>query len=138
MDLAPDLTLVLRDGGLVSIMASDVPFKPRALPSGTHRPEGIFIGRGPGLRRGVSLPSLSILDIAPLLLYSLGLPVPAEMEGRVPVEALEPAMLLARPVQVERSANPALMPSYQDDEPALDEEGEAEVLRRLQALGYIE
>jgi predicted AlkP superfamily phosphohydrolase/phosphomutase len=136
-ELAPDLTLELRDGGLVSILASDVPFKPRAEPSGTHRPQGIFGARGPELREGTQLESLSILDVAPLLLYSLGLPIPEALEGKVPLAALRPESLEARPVEKTGATVPeAPEPTFVG--PALDEEAEAELLRRLRALGYVE
>ncbi|MDH3285647.1 MAG: alkaline phosphatase family protein, partial [Acidobacteriota bacterium] len=66
IELAPDLTLVLSDGGLVSILAADAAVQPMAEPSGTHRPEGIFVAHGPGLRSGAVLDEISILDVAPL------------------------------------------------------------------------
>ena len=53
MERAPDLTLSIRDGGFVSILKSDVVLKPRPEVVGTHRPEGIFMAKGPGIRRGL-------------------------------------------------------------------------------------
>jgi predicted AlkP superfamily phosphohydrolase/phosphomutase len=139
MDLAPDLTLELRDGGLVSIVASDAPYKPRPEPSGTHHRDGIFIARGPGLRQGASLPRLSIVDVAPLVLYSMGLPIPADLDGRVPTEAVEPEALQAHPVQTAAPTAPvASEPSEVPAGPVLDAEAEAELMRRLRALGYVE
>jgi predicted AlkP superfamily phosphohydrolase/phosphomutase len=139
MDLAPDLTLVLRDGGLVSILASDVPVKPRPQPTGTHRPEGIFIASGPGLRRETTLPALSILDVAPLLLHCLGLPVPTTMEGRVPAEALTADARTFRPAEsVESRCSATAGPAEPPQEPILAPEAEAEILRQLRALGYVE
>ncbi len=140
MDLAPDLTLVLRDGGLISILDSDDAVVPRPLPTGTHRPQGVFIARGPRFRAGVRLDEpLSILDVAPTLLDSLGLPIPADMEGRVPVAALDPDALRARPVVVADSAAPPIdAPVATDAESGLDSEAEAEIVRRLRALGYVD
>jgi predicted AlkP superfamily phosphohydrolase/phosphomutase len=139
LELAPDLTLELQDGGLVSILASETPVSPRSEPSGTHRPKGIFIARGPGIRQGVQLSALSILDVAPLVLYSLGLPVPEDMEGRLPTETLEPAALQARPVETVVTPESATVePSHTPGGPVLDEEAEAEILKRLRALGYVE
>ncbi len=139
LELAPDLTLELQDGGLISILASETAVAPRPQPSGTHLPQGVFIARGPALRRGARLPELSILDVAPLLLYSLGLPVPTNLEGRVPTEALEPSALQAQPVQlVAPSESSTVEPSPPQAGPVLDEEAEAEILKRLQALGYVE
>lgn len=139
MDLAPDLSLELRDGGLVSIVAADAAYRPRSEPCGAHRPEGIFVARGPGLRKGVRLSPLSILDVAPFLMDSLGLPCPEDMEGRVPTQALEAARLQSRPGHT--AAPPPSAPqdgAARPVGPLLDAEGEAEILRRLQALGYID
>lgn len=137
IDLAPDLTLELEDGGLVSILAGDAVLKARPQPSGSHRPDGVFIARGPDLRQQAALPELSILDVAPLLLYSLHVPIPAGLEGRGYTHVVEPALLQTRPGQTEvEAAAPAA--SVAEVEPVWDEEGEAEVMRRLQALGYVE
>lgn len=139
MLFAPDLTLALRDGGLVSILPSDRPLTPRPTPAGTHRPLGILVIGGPGVRQGATLHELSILDVAPTLLYSLGLPTPQDLEGRVPLEIFEPALRAGRPVQIvpHSSANPPQTPAP-NAEPVYDEEAEAVMLARLRGLGYIE
>jgi predicted AlkP superfamily phosphohydrolase/phosphomutase len=139
VELAPDLTLGLRDGGLISIVASDALVKPRPEPTGTHRPEGIFVAAGQGLLRGISMPKLSILDVAPLVLYSLGLAVPSDMEGHVPTEAFRPSWLRARPVRTASTAGAVGV----DSQPATveivyTEDEERELAARLRALGYIE
>ncbi|MES1262011.1 MAG: alkaline phosphatase family protein, partial [Acidobacteriota bacterium] len=95
---APDLTLGLRDGGLVSILPSPVSLRKRAEIAGTHRPAGMFAARGPAFRRGAALDEMSILDVAPAILHVSGLPVPELMQGRVPREAFEPAWLASCPV----------------------------------------
>src|SRR5262249_28068289 len=81
MHLAPDRLLTLRDAGFGSILNADPPLKRRAEVVGTHRPAGVFVANGPGIRAGISVPPLSILDIAPILLHSLGLPIPEDLEG---------------------------------------------------------
>lgn len=139
LELAPDLTLELQDSGFISILASDEPVSPKPRPTGTHRPEGIFIARGFGLQRGVRLPALSILDVAPLILYSLGLPIPRDFEGSMPTAAFEPTALKARPVETMARPEPARAgPSGVPVGPVLDAESEAEILKRLRALGYVE
>ena len=139
MELAPDLTLALRDGGLISILASDASVKPRAEPSGTHRPEGVFMAAGPGIRQGLSLPQLSILDVAPMVLYSLGLAIPGNMEGHVPTVAFKPSWLEARPVCATSPAEPSEPASPQATvEIVYTEEEEKALAARLRALGYIE
>jgi predicted AlkP superfamily phosphohydrolase/phosphomutase len=137
-DLGPDLTLVLADGGLVSILRSDAPVKPRTATVGTHRPEGILVMGGPAIRTGTELGECSLLDVAPTLLYSLGLPVPEDVEGRVVVEAFDPIEIRERPVRF--AAPRARGGSATSGSPsvAFDAEAEAKMLQRLRALGYVE
>lgn len=139
VDLAPDLTLALQDGGLISILASDAPVKPRTEVSGTHRPEGILVAAGPGVRQGISLPQLSILDVAPMMLYALGLAIPEDMEGRVPPETYHASWLQACPVRTTASSELSVPTSPQATvELVYTEEEERELAERLRALGYIE
>ena len=135
VELAPDLTLELADGGLISILASDAAVAPKGEPTGTHRPEGIFIARGPSLRRGARLPELSLLDVAPLMLRCLGIPAPADFDGRLPVEALADA---GTPMSAGANRRERELVEAPAADVGLDAESEREILRRLQALGYVE
>ena len=135
---APDLTLSLRDGGFVSILPSDVVLKPRAEASGTHRPNGVFAAAGPGIRRGLAMPRLSILDIAPLLLYTLGLPIPDDLEGRVHESLFEPSHLRSHPVVTGAPTETFRKPAEQPSHAIETSQMEAEVLKQLKALGYME
>ena len=136
-DAAPDLTLLLRDGGLVSNLPSPEAVSKRAVVSGSHRPVGIFGARGPAIRRGVNGGELSILDIAPAVLYSLGLPLPEELQGRVPKEIYQDTVLEKHPIR--RMAARATGPDSQAPAPMPAEmEDEEVVLERLRELGYIE
>jgi predicted AlkP superfamily phosphohydrolase/phosphomutase len=132
--LAPDLTLELEDGGLLSILSSPEAVRRRAAPTGTHHPDGIFVASGPEVQRGVCLAPLAILDVAPLMLHQLGLPIPDALEGRFVREALYAAALTERPPCWESAAASAAPVG----EIALDAEAEAEILDRLRALGYVE
>jgi predicted AlkP superfamily phosphohydrolase/phosphomutase len=75
--------------------------------SGTHdaAPEGVLIAVGDGIRPGAQLRSASILDVAPTILYLMGLPVARDMEGRVLTEILEDDFARAHRV--------TLIPSYE-------------------------
>jgi len=137
MDWAPDLTLSIRDGGFVSILNSKVVLKPRPEVVGTHRPQGVFMAKGPGLRQGLALPALSIIDVAPTLLYCLDLPVPSDLEGRVAEQIFASAVLHQRPIRIgEPTSVPEAFP--QGSESQEDKDGEAQVLERLKNLGYVE
>jgi predicted AlkP superfamily phosphohydrolase/phosphomutase len=99
---------------------------------GNHTLEGILIAHGPDIRP-VPVASAQIMDLAPTILYLLGLPVPANMDGRVLSEILDPARLAAQPIRLEAEA-PG--PSLADYEYTPEE---AELVReQLRALGYIE
>jgi predicted AlkP superfamily phosphohydrolase/phosphomutase len=145
-EIGPDLTLELRDGGLVSILPAPdgVPLHPRPKAGGAHRPEGIFIAAGPMIRAGVQAAELSILDVAPTLLYSLGLPAPGDLEGHLPEEIVAPEVLRERPVQSAAAAPVQPEPEAvaagvaESVETLFDAEAEATVLARLRALGYVE
>jgi predicted AlkP superfamily phosphohydrolase/phosphomutase len=137
MEQAPDLTLTLRDGGFVSIFDSDTFVKPRPEIKGTHRPEGIFIAGGDAIARGTKLDELSILDVAPTLLYSLGLPIPENLEGQLVASAFEAEYISANPARAE---GPTQDPDDEFDA-AADKMAEADqdvVLERLRALGYMQ
>jgi predicted AlkP superfamily phosphohydrolase/phosphomutase len=139
MEHAPDLTLVLRDYGFISILNADAPLKRRSEPKGMHRPEGIFIAAGPGVRRGLTVRALPIVDVAPTLLYSLGLGIPSDMEGRLPEEIFEESLLESvPPVRAEPTRPVGGLTAATMATPALDPEQEEAVLSRLKALGYLE
>jgi len=137
--MAPDLTLILRDGGLVSILPADKSMSPRPVVAGSHRPLGVFMAKGPGIRKGADIKELSILDVAPAALYGLGLPVPEDMEGAVPEAAYEPAALQQNPVRKTAGSKPdAAGKAPQHGPVAIEPEDEMIVVERLRQLGYIE
>jgi predicted AlkP superfamily phosphohydrolase/phosphomutase len=137
-DRAPDLTLVLEDYGFLSVLNADDIVKARPEPSGTHRPDGIFVAAGPGIAAGRALDGASIVDVAPTLLHSLGLEVPEDLEGRVLPGCYEDAFLARHPVA---SGPPTLAPDETLD-PArgglMSGDDEEKVMARLRGLGYIE
>ena len=141
MEMAPDLLLTIRDGGFVSILNAESPLMPRDEVLGTHRPEGVFMAAGPGIEPGKRDTPVDLIDVTPTVLYSLGLPVPQDLEGRVPEGLFTSEHLAHHPFE---SGPPTLTPDPfpehrpSRDEKALEEEAEAEVMARLKALGYVE
>ena len=137
--LAPDVSMILDGGAAVSILRSDMLHQRRAVPSGSHRWEGMFVACGPSIRPGAALDELSIVDVAPLLLYVLGLPVPEDMTGVVPEAVFEPDRLRDKPPVRVAGSQPAPRPSNgTPPEAAPDDADDALVLSRLRALGYVE
>lgn len=140
MHKCPDLTLVLFDHSFVSVLDAEPIIWTRPQVAGTHYPVGVLMAHGPGIRQGAVLPRQSIFDVAPTLLYSLGLPVPSDLEGQVVEELFESDYWNAhRP-----SLGPATHSPHTADSPtsggdqAMDAEAEEQILNRLRALGYVE
>ncbi len=133
---SPDISLKLRDGGFVSILKSKEIVVPREYPDGTHRPNGIFIAHGPDVKAGVQVDPLNLLDITPLLLHFLGLPIPADLEGRVPSEILRSEAADASRIE-QGTVTEMPVRSRRKREDATPEEKEA-LISMLKVLKYID
>ena len=101
---------------------------------GRHRPEGILIAVGVPFRRGGTVQGATIADIAPTVLYLLGLPVPEDMDGRVLEGLFTPEYLEAHPIQrgpaVGGGERPAGPSPYSEDEME-------QIAENLRGLGYL-
>ena len=137
-DVAPDLTLILRDGGLISILPAEQPLEPRPMLSGSHRAVGVFGAKGPGIRHGWNAGELSLLDIAPTVLHSLGVAVPEELQGRVPEEIYDEDFHRQRPVRKRAARAAAAQKESAAAVVTATPEDEQAVLEHLRDLGYIE
>jgi predicted AlkP superfamily phosphohydrolase/phosphomutase len=65
--------------------------------SAQHRMEGVFIARGGGLRAGAEISGMSVLDIAPLLLYAMDLPIPEGLDGKLREDLFVDGLLRQKP-----------------------------------------
>lgn len=143
MDQAPDLTLILSDHGFVSVRNREPAVVRRPVPLGTHHPDGIFVMAGPGVARGRG-PDMSIVDTTVIATHSLGLPVPADFEGRIPEGLFEAGWLARHPIKAGPAAAaaalaPAAPPTMIPAKPgAAEDEQREEILAQLRLLGYIE
>ena len=134
----PDLSMTLAEGGTISILPSETIVARRAQVRGHHRWEGIFIAAGPGIVPDTQVEELSIVDVAPFLLHRLGIPVPDDMAGRVPIEILEREELERRPLRRTAAIATHREPTTPDSELELDPDEQTLVMQRLRALGYVE
>ncbi len=133
-DVAPDILLVPNKGYEITnnLHASPVFQKEKLFPgSGTHRPQGVFILKGPAVRRGLRIEKANICDIAPTILHMYSVPIPRGMDGRVLKEIFEENCELQRREirhQKELEAERGPIPLRGR---------EAEIVRkRLEGLGY--
>lgn len=135
--MAPDLLFKARDYGFLGRQlfgSRKLVETSENMGNGFHRMNGMFLAYGPGVRAGVHLEGADITDIAPTVLYSLGLPVPDDMDGRVLTEVWPAERTTAQPVTHE-AAGGAM--SKVDDVGYTAAEM-AEVEARLEALGYLD
>jgi arylsulfatase A-like enzyme len=92
--------------------------------------------RGLNVRKGAKIDPASILDVMPTALYSLGMPIPSGIDGRVIQEAFEEAYQMETPVEFEEASDGSGPEEPQDVVYSPEEAGEIE--ERLRGLGYIE
>jgi predicted AlkP superfamily phosphohydrolase/phosphomutase len=103
-------------------------------PAVEHRHFGILVLAGPGIKPGETIYGASILDIAPTVLHLFGLPVGADMDGKVLVTALErPGTVAAIPSWDDRPGDAGTHPPGAQ----LDPVAAAEAMKQLVALGYV-
>ncbi|MFA9480424.1 alkaline phosphatase family protein [Phycisphaerales bacterium AB-hyl4] len=104
-------------------------------PETWHRPFGIACMSGPGVKANETLYGATLLDVTPTILTAFGLPVGADMDGRPWVEAFveptTPEQIFSWDALV---GNDGMHPP----ETRVDPLAEAEALRQLVDLGYME
>jgi len=131
---APDLLLVLRDYGFVSIKNKHPVVEPREV-AGTHHPDGIFIAYGSGIKQGVEVGRCNIADVGATLLYSLGLEVPCDLEGKVPESMFNEQHLEKNPVVIGEATRSGIK---DDKSESMAEAEKDKIMAQLQMLGYME
>jgi len=65
--------------------------------SGHHRPQGVIILWGEKVKGGETIEGARIIDLAPTILYLMGVPIPVDMDGQVLTEALKPEFVSQNP-----------------------------------------
>jgi tetratricopeptide (TPR) repeat protein len=99
-----------------------------------HRPHGMLVMSGPGIVAGAEVYGAGLLDIAPTVLTLLGVPVGADMDGRVLREGMQGE------VEVERVFSWDDLPGEAGVHPAgmqVDPIESREAMRQLEELGYM-
>lgn len=96
---------------------------------GSHRRDGILLAWGPDISRGAIEPPAEMIDVTPTALHLLGAPIPEDMTGQVRLEMLT-GRAAERPVLRGPSLRPRRRHALRTDE--------ADLARRLRAVGYLE
>jgi predicted AlkP superfamily phosphohydrolase/phosphomutase len=102
----------------------------------SHRLDGVLMMSGGPLRKEFAFEGARIIDVAPTVLYLMGLPVPDDMDGRVLVEAMEEEFVETNPIEFEAAEVDAEADADEAKQSFTQDESEL-IAKRLQALGYI-
>ena len=138
LETAPDLILVTQDcykgGTSIDGLISEVPLDVISKLSGVHRMDGIILAQGPHIRSNVRIEGAGIIDVAPTILYTLGMPIPSDMDGKPLVQLFEDSYTQ------QSAASYTDERKFEDvasDEYGYSEEEEESVRLKLEALGYL-
>jgi len=134
--VAPDLILHTDRSKYVSFghadFGSNKVLEPSIGQTGHHTMDGIVVLHGPGVKANQAIKG-QIIDIAPTVLYAMGLPVPSIMDGRVLQDGFTADYLARHPMA--NTATSSISTNESTD--VYSEEDEAQVMDRLRDLGYV-
>jgi len=136
-EIAPDIIFLTQEGfkaegGMEESYCAPVPLHILEKNNGLHRMEGIFIAHGENIGRRVKVEGAQLVDLAPTILYALGMAIPEDMDGRILLEIFEPSFLAS---QKPRSSE-ALSRERRAAQ-GLTAEEEKEIKDKLRGLGYL-
>lgn len=116
-----------------SLKHSDFSDWSRLQKGGNHRPNGVLFLKGDRVRKNINIEGARITDVAPTILYMMGVPVPGDMDGRILKAVMEHSFLCENPPEYVESGGelPGSPYVYSDEEAS-------QIQERLQSLGYVE
>ncbi|MFC2157184.1 alkaline phosphatase family protein [Acidobacteriota bacterium] len=99
-----------------------------------HTDDGVFMATGPPIKQNTwTHEQINLTDIAPTMLYLLGLPVSLEMDGRVFTGAVKDEYLMGNSIQYV----PSFGPRDNIDESPTKSQFDDQIIQRLKTLGYL-
>ena len=110
------------------------PTREFAVISGDHRPYGIFMAAGEGIKRNTEVHDLNIVDVPATAIYLNGVPLPVTMEGSVRGQIFEDKFLSEMPLEISGQGIDSEDGEFQE----FSKEEESALRHRLRGLGYLE
>lgn len=101
-----------------------------------HRLHGITLFHGEGIKRGYQITGAKIIDLAPMILYLAGIPVPDDMDGRVLREIFDEGYLKQHPILFSSHEREELITDLRPGHGYASDEAR-EIEKRLSDLGYL-
>jgi predicted AlkP superfamily phosphohydrolase/phosphomutase len=98
--------------------------------TGNHRIDGILVVNGPSIKKKQRMDKINLMDIAPTILYALGVPLSRDMDGSVAQEIFEPQFLAEHPIQELKIKELSI------NDRTLSTDDEVQMAKKLKDLGY--
>jgi predicted AlkP superfamily phosphohydrolase/phosphomutase len=134
---APDILMLMADEGYVAYECDvdvDEVFELPGWRNGDHTLEGVLAAAGKHTKKGTTITRAGIIDLAPTILYTMGVPIPDDMDGQILTDLFEDEFLDSSiPVTARTFESAHKDVGY--GEPSEDREI---ILERLRGLGYVD
>lgn len=104
--------------------------------TGMHRNDGILMIQGKGIRENAEIKDANICDLAPTILYLMGIDIPEYMDGRVLPELVDAARPYAPGRDREREGQRAA-PEQEKETMVFNETESENIAKKLKDLGYL-
>lgn len=140
IDQAPDLVFWMES---IECLDEIPPSESRVLidsdkrKSGTHRMKGIFLASGNGVKKNLKVEGTKITDLAPTILYVMGIPVYDDMDGDVMANIFTDDFIINNEIIYKKTEEKDVLVD-RSNEIVLSGEDEAKIKERLRALGYMD
>jgi predicted AlkP superfamily phosphohydrolase/phosphomutase len=99
---------------------------------GNHRMDGILMAEGKHLGKGRTVEEARIIDLAPTILYLMGVKIPTDIDGEVLTKIFTKVFLRENPIEWTEPDEKEVLESF-----ALSQQDEETILERLKGLGYL-
>ena len=116
-----------------------------SIPGGIHRRDGIFLALGKHIKQSFQIQDANIVDILPTILFTMGIPIPEDTDGRILTEIFKEDFIRHNQAKInlqqETTDNVQAQPCTKRDEPndiTYTDSEAALIEERLKGLGYIE
>jgi hypothetical protein len=127
------LTYITHEGFELNVEGQNPFVTPVTGESAGHRLEGILMAAGPHIEHRQTLPTAGIIDIAPTVLYLMGIAAQPDMDGHI-LEMLFNDYFLAEKREFLQTPGDAASIAMGENWTQQDEQ---EIVQRLRDLGYL-
>ena len=136
-EIAPDIVFLTTSGfraerEIAEEYVGPVPLHVLDKYNGLHKMNGILIARGKKIKTASTLEGAEIADVAPTVLYAMGLPVPEDMDGRILLDLFLPSHVESCPPQYSEAPL-----QVEPSDFGLSAEEEQAMRDKLRGLGYL-